>query len=222
MAQNSLNPDLASWNDRFSVDGYLFGKEPNAFLQSEVHRLKPGGTILCVADGEGRNGVWLAQQGFKVHAIDGSEVALEKSKKLARERNVTICDSLANLEQGNGGIFLEHADVDSWSWPIEEYDAVIAIFIQFASAAKRPVLFDNISGALKSGGVLLLEGYATRQLKFGTGGPSNIEQLYTTGLLTISFPKMRIDALAEYDQELVEGDGHKGMSALIDMVATKI
>ena len=224
MTQNSPTADIAAWNDRFSVDEYIFGKDPNAFLAREVERLKPGGKVLCVADGEGRNGVWLAERGFRVHAIDGSEVALKKSKALARERGVHIYGEAAELGAASAkpGIYHELVDVDTWQWPHATYDAVVAIFIQFATAETRPALFANIANSLVDGGLLLLEGYATKQLQYATGGPANLEQLYTTGLLSKSFPTMRIEALTEYDQELEEGDRHKGMSALIDLVATKI
>ena len=231
MTQNSPTADIAAWNDRFSVDEYIFGKDPNAFLAREVERLKPGSKVLCVADGEGRNGVWLAERGFRVHAIDGSEVALKKSKALARERGVHIYGGAAELGAASGaagaasakpGIYHELVDVDTWQWPHATYDAVVAIFIQFATAETRPALFANIANSLVDGGLLLLEGYATKQLQYATGGPTNLEQLYTTGLLSKSFPTMRIEALTEYDQEIEEGDRHKGMSALIDLVATKI
>ena len=218
MTQNSPTADIAAWNDRFSVDEYIFGKDPNAFLAREVERLKPGSKVLCVADGEGRNGVWLAERGFRVHAIDGSEVALKKSKALARERGVHIYGEAS----AKPGIYHELVDVDTWQWPHATYDAVVAIFIQFATAETRPALFTNIANSLVDGGLLLLEGYATKQLQYATGGPTNLEQLYTTGLLSKSFPTMRIEALTEYDQEIEEGDRHKGMSALIDLVATKI
>ena len=224
MTQNSPTADVAAWNDRFSVDEYIFGKDPNAFLAREVERLKPGSKVLCVADGEGRNGVWLAERGFRVHAIDGSEVALKRSKALARERGVHVYGGAAELGAAGAkpGIYHELVDVDTWQWPHATYDAVVAIFIQFATAETRPALFTNIANSLVDGGLLLLEGYATKQLQYGTGGPPNLEQLYTTGLLSKSFPTMRIEVLAEYDQEIAEGDRHKGMSALIDLVATKI
>ena len=218
MTQDSPTADIAAWNDRFSVDEYLFGKDPNAFLAREVERLKPGGRVLCVADGEGRNGVWLAERGFLVHAIDGSEVALKKSKALARERGVHINGAAG----AKPGIYHELVDVDTWQWPHATYAAVVAIFIQFATAETRQALFTNIANSLMDGGLLLLEGYGTKQLQYGTGGPTNLEQLYTTGLLSKSFPTMRIEALTEYDQEIDEDDRHKGMSALIDLVATKI
>jgi cyclopropane fatty-acyl-phospholipid synthase-like methyltransferase len=218
VTQDSPTADIAAWNDRFSVDEYIFGKDPNAFLAREVGRLRPGGKVLCVADGESRNGVWLAERGFRVHAIDGSEVALKKSKALARERGVHINGAAG----AKPGIYHELVNVDTWQWPHATYDAVVAIFIQFATAEIRPALFTNIASSLVDGGLLLLEGYGTKQLRYGTGGPTNLEQLYTTGLLSKSFPTMRIEALTEYDQEIDEGDRHKGMSALIDLVATKI
>ena len=120
----SEKPPIALfWDERYSQDGYIFGTAPNAFLKREAPRLKPGGVVLAVADGEGRNGVWLAEQGMKVHAVDASPVALDKARKLASERAVALD--------------FEHADLTAWSWPAARYDAVVAIFIQFASPAVR-------------------------------------------------------------------------------------
>lgn len=208
-----------SWDARFAKDGYLFGTDPNAFLVSEFHRIAPAGLVLAVADGEGRNGVWLAQQGFRVHAIDASSVAIEKAKSLARSRGVAIATEFTSIQSGS--IFFEQVDVLNWAWPIEQYDAVVAIFIQFASPAVRGRLFADMSAAIKLEGILLMEGYHRRQLGYGTGGPSALEQLYDTALLRDAFADLDLVVLRDYDQEIDEGHGHKGTSALVDLVAHK-
>lgn len=214
---------VVEWNDRFSVDEYIFGKDPNDFLVREVSRLNPGALVLCVSDGEGRNGVWLAEQGFRVHSIDVAPAALAKSKALASERGVKTVGSLDELvKASSGGIYQQEVDIYSWEWPADYYDAVVAIFIQFVTPDMRQQVFDWLADALKPGGLLLLEGYHSRQIKYGTGGPPNVEQLYTVGLLNGAFPKMRIESLTEYDVEINEGELHKGVSALIDLIGVRL
>jgi cyclopropane fatty-acyl-phospholipid synthase-like methyltransferase len=201
------NEALNRWNQRFSAPGYLFGTAPNRFLESQRHRLKPGQRVLAVADGEGRNGVWLAQQGLKVTSVDFSPVGLGKAHELAARCGVEIESVLADLA--------------NWRWPRAAFDVVVAIFIQFADPEFRTKLFANMKSALVPGGTLLLEGYRPEQVDYGTGGPPNRENMYTRALLEAEFGDMEILHLAEYDAVIVEGAGHKGMSALIDLVARK-
>lgn len=198
---------LERWEERFSAPGYLFGTEPNAFLRSQADLLQPGMATLAVADGDGRNGVWLAQRGLDVHAVDFSPTALAKARALARRRGVTIRTELADLVH--------------WEWPAEAYDAVVAIFVQFTMPDERSRMFAGMKRALRPGGVLLLEGYRTKQLEYGTGGPRNAEQLYTRDLLEVAFGDMADLSVREYDAELDEGERHAGMSALIDLVGRK-
>ncbi|MHB1219235.1 MAG: SAM-dependent methyltransferase [Alphaproteobacteria bacterium] len=198
---------IAQWDERFATDDFVFGREPNAFLRRAATHIAPGGSVLAVADGEGRNGVWLARQGFRVHAVDGSAVALAKSEKFAAEHGVTLR--------------VERADLTLWCWPEAAYDAVVAIFIQFATAEEQPALFAGMARALKPGGVLLLEGYRPKQLEYGTGGPKQVENLYTRELLEAVFAALQILELREYDAVIEEGGAHSGMSALIDLVARR-
>ena len=209
-------PDLQAWDARFAQDAYIFGTEPNVFLVNSVAHIPSGARVLAVADGEGRNGVWLAQQGFAVHSTDGSKVAVAKSMALAKERGVPVVHSEHELFPGS--IFHECADADTWSWPVGSFDAVVGIFIQFTKPDARTVMFEHMVAALKPGGVLLLEGYHHRQLGFGTGGPQALEQLYDQALLSDAFRVLETIELRDYDQEVDEGDGHKGMSALIDYI----
>ncbi len=208
-----------SWDARFAKDGYLFGTDPNAFLVRQAHHIARSGLVLAVADGEGRNGVWLAQQGYGVHAIEASTVAMEKAKSLAVSRGVAVAEDFASIQPGC--VFFEQVDVLNWTWPIELYDAVVAIFIQFATPNQRRTLFDEMGAAIKQNGVLLIEGYHQRQLGFGTGGPSVLELLYDSALLRESFADLDLILLLDYDEEIDEGDGHKGRSALTDLVARK-
>jgi len=195
------------WDERYATEEYFFGTEPNAFLASQRHLLKPGMSCLAVADGEGRNGVWLAEQGLRVLSVEASAVALEKARKLAQQRGV-------NVE-------FEQADLAHWQWGENRFDVVAAIFIQFAPPALRAQMFDGIKRCLRPGGLLLLQGYTPRQLEFKTGGPPLAENMYTEKLLRNTFGDMEILQLSEHDDHINEGAGHSGMSALIDLVARK-
>lgn len=195
------------WDKRYAQDDYVFGVAPNAFLASQAGRLIPGWRALAVADGEGRNGVWLAQQGLSVLSIDNSPVALAKARRLADERGVSLT--------------FERADLATWSWPEGEFDLVAAIFIQFAPPELRGAIFANLGRALKPGGLLLLEGYRPEQIAYGTGGPPIAENLYTEPMLRAAFADLEIVELRAYDAPIHEGAGHDGMSALIDLVARK-
>ncbi|MCT8266357.1 class I SAM-dependent methyltransferase [Afifella sp. JA880] len=195
------------WDERYGQPGYFFGTEPNAFLAAHADLLSPGMRVLSVADGEGRNGVWMAERGLEVTAIDASAVAIEKSKRLAAERGV----SLAHV----------HADIATWEWPSSAYDVAVAIFVQFANPTLRAQLFKAMKRALLPGGILLLQGYRPEQIGYGTGGPPNPDHLYTRSLLEAAFSDFEIIHLAEHDSEIHEGKGHSGLSALIDLVARK-
>lgn len=193
------------WDQRYDREDYLFGTRPNAFLERQRHRLRPGMTALAIADGEGRNGVWLAEQGLVVHTVDGSAVAVAKAERLAAARGVALR--------------AEVADVSTWRFPVGTVDVVAAIFIQFAPPPLRATLFAALRAALKPGGLVLLEGYRPEQIAYGTGGPSAVENLYTEDLLRTAFAGFDILELAAYDAVLEEGAAHNGPSALIDLVA---
>ena len=199
--------ELERWNGRFAAPDYIFGTQPNLFLASQKHRLRPGQRALCVADGEGRNSVWLAEQGLEVSAFDFSPVGVAKARRLAAERGVEV--------------HYEVASVYDWAWPQAGFDVVAAIFVQFADPAMRSFMFERMVRALTRGGLLLVEGYTPKQLHYRTGGPSRLENLYTAQLLREAFSGLEILELREYEGELREGAAHAGMSAVIDLVARK-
>jgi SAM-dependent methyltransferase len=207
MSEPAAGTELDRWNRRFSADEYVFGTEPNAFLASQKRLLARGMRALCVADGEGRNSVWLAAQGLNVTAFDFSPVGLAKATKLA--------------ERSGAKVAYHVADVDEWNWDAAPYDVVIAIFVQFTPPAQRARMFQGMVRALKPGGVLILQGYGPEQLRYGTGGPKQVENLYTEALLRESFASLEILHLAAHVGEVHEGEGHNGMAALIDLVARK-
>jgi cyclopropane fatty-acyl-phospholipid synthase-like methyltransferase len=199
--------ELRRWNERYRADEYVFGTAPNAFLAAQRGRLAPGMRALCVADGEGRNSVWLAEQGLEVVAFDFSPVAVEKARRLAAERAVAVT--------------CEVADVYGWRWPREAFDVVAAIFVQFADPPMRSFMFERMIAALAPRGLVLVEGYTPAQLKYATGGPKQVDQLYTEELLRRAFGALEIVELKAYEAELDEGTRHRGMSAVVDLVARK-
>ena len=207
MSDPAAGAELDRWNRRFSDEEYVFGTEPNAFLASQKPRFSPGMRALCVADGEGRNSVWLAAQGLEVTAFDFSPAGIAKARKLAERCGAKVAYRLS--------------DVDEWDWDAAPYDAVVAIFVQFTPPAQRARMFQGMVRALKPGGLLILQGYGPEQLRYGTGGPRQAENLYTEALLRESFASLEILHLASHEGEVREGAGHNGMAALIDMVARK-
>lgn len=203
----SFDDPRGTWNARFAGADYHFGRAPNAFLAREARRLAPGQSVLCVADGEGRNGVFLAAQGLDVTAFDIAPNGVAKARALAAERHVRID--------------VREADILAWDWDARAYDAVVAIFIQFLTPAQRLDVFRGIERATRPGGLLLLEGYRPEQIDYRTGGPGKPEHLYTREWLAETFRGWEILSLEAYDAEIREGQGHAGMSALIDLVARK-
>jgi len=199
--------ELAYWNERFGAEEYHYGTAPNAFLAGQAYLLRPGMRALCVADGEGRNSVWLAEQGLAVTAFDFSPPAVAKARRLAAERGVAVDHRLA--------------DIRAWDWDARSYDLVVAIFIQFSPPHERADVFAGLVRALAPGGHLVLQGYTPRQLEYGTGGPPVAENMYTEALLREAFRNLDILHLAEHDDVVSEGKRHRGMSALIDLVARR-
>ena len=206
MGKGFANP-RETWDARFSTADYIFGTEPNAWLARHAQLLQPGMRVLAVADGEGRNSVWMAKQGLKVDAFDISPVGVDKARKLAQQQGVDVHFSVCGVED--------------YPWKALEYDAVVAIFIQFADPDTRATLFRRMKSALKPDGLILLQGYTPEQLAYKTGGPPNVDHLYTEALLQEAFGDLDIAELHAYEDVLTEGTRHHGQSALIGMVARK-
>ena len=196
------------WDERYSRDDYLFGTKPADFLKNHSHLLRPGLAGLVVADGEGRNSVYVAEHEVETTAFDASPVAVAKARALAEARQVAVDFHVAKSE--------------GWGWDPERFDLVVAIFIQFLGPQAMASQFENMQRTLRPGGRLLLHGYRPKQLEYRTGGPPDRENLYTEELLRQAFDGMEIEVLTSYDTEIREGTGHVGRSALIDLVARKI
>jgi cyclopropane fatty-acyl-phospholipid synthase-like methyltransferase len=198
---SSMNADF--WNQRFASADYFYGTEPNAFLVSQRQYLQPGMRALAVADGEGRNGVWLAQQGLEVLSVDASEVGLRKARELAARRGVSLRTQLVELT--------------TWTWPEAEFDVVVAVFIHFPPE-HRARMHEKMLRALKPGGVLILEAFTPQQLRYKTGGPPVAEMLYTAQMLHRDFSGAEILQLQETLADLQEGSGHRGTAAVVRLV----
>ncbi|MDG1011075.1 MAG: class I SAM-dependent methyltransferase [Amylibacter sp.] len=193
------------WDERYSIDDYLFGQKPaQALLRNEKH-LVPCGETLLIADGEGRNSVYLAKKGFKVTSSDSSIVAQEKAKALADSHCVKVHFKLENF-----------FDID---WSRKQYDNIVGICFQFIPPELMGEVFKGLRLATKKGGIILIHGYTPKQIQYGTGGPKDVSLMYTKKTFTRSFNPSEIHLLEEYEATISEGPGHSGKSSMIDFVA---
>ncbi len=195
------------WDQRFARPGLLFGEQPNRYLASQAHRLAPGSRVLSVADGEGRNALYLASLGHQVCAFDLSPVAVAKAREWAAQRGLQVDFRLSA--------------VDDWDWTPEQWDAVAAIFVQFADPPMRQRMFAGIWRSLRPGGLLVVQGYTARQLELRTGGPGKLAHLYHADMLRGLLPQAQWLELREYEDDIAEGSAHLGHSALLGAVARK-
>jgi cyclopropane fatty-acyl-phospholipid synthase-like methyltransferase len=207
MQLNSRGLDHQHWETRFAGEDYFYGTAPNAFLKTCRPLLPPSGRTLAIADGEGRNGVFLAECGLEVTSLDFSATAQVKAQALAAARGVRL-DTV-------------NADLLAWDWPEAAYDVVVAIFFQFLMPVERDLVFDRLRRALKPGGLLLLEGYRSEQIHLTSGGPRVLENLYTRELLATAFADFSSLTITETDSDLAEGLTHRGLAALIDLVGRR-
>lgn len=197
------------WETRSATSkDYVFGTAPARFLVEHNAHLITGQRTLSVADGEGRNSVYMAEQGLDVTALEFAPSALARAKTLAQARGVTVdyrsCDILT----------------EDWVEP-NSYDLVVAIFVQFTGPEGRAQQFDSMKACCKPGGLVLIHGYTPKQLAFGTGGPGSAENMYTEAQMRAVFSGWDILTCRAHERELQEGSGHSGPSALLDFVARK-
>ncbi|RKT34422.1 methyltransferase family protein [Roseovarius halotolerans] len=194
------------WEERFSTAEYVFGREPAAFLQDHADLLTPGATALSVADGEGRNSVFMAERGMRVTALEFSPSAIAKARALAADKGQSVT--------------FHEVDVLAHDWP-DQYDLVAGIFIQFVGPSERAGLFAGMKRSVAPGGLILLHGYTPKQVEYGTGGPPDPANMYTEDLLRDSFAGWEIVLCQAYERDIREGSGHAGRSALIDFAARR-
>lgn len=192
------------WNERYAVDEYIYGTEPNSFLREQAHLLR--GPVLSLAEGEGRNAVFLASLGLDVLGVDQSAVGLAKAQALARSRHVTIRTEVADL-----GVFL----------PAEgSYGSVVSISAHLPSAVRHR-LYPIIERSLRPGGILILEAYSEAQLARDTGGPKDADMLMTTAKVRAEFPNLQPMLLQEVQREVREGTFHTGVASVVQFIATR-
>ncbi len=194
------------WNEKYSDPRFIYGLAPNDFLKQSVHHLTPSGKILCIAEGEGRNAVWLAELGFKVTAVDASEVGLNKGQTLAKSKGVKI-DWI-------------HADLQHYNPGQQAWDGVVAIFAHLPPELRSQVHADCVE-SLKAGGVLLLEAYTPEQLRFRTGGPSNPDWLMTPEMLEQELRGLTFERLQKVERQIIEGIGHTGTGSVVQVIGVR-
>lgn len=195
------------WNERYSQPGFAYGSEPNDFLAANAARYLPAwGEVLCLAEGEGRNAVFLAQQGFRVTGVDQSEKGLEKAQALAKRRGVEITTLVADLSD---------FDLGSARW-----DGVVSIWCH-TPPALRARLHRSVVSSLRPGGALILEAYTPDQLSYRTGGPPSADLLMTLAGVTAELEGLEIVHGEETLREIHEGEYHNGLSAVLQLVARK-
>ncbi|MDF3064520.1 MAG: methyltransferase type 11 [Polyangiaceae bacterium] len=199
-----LTPEF--WDRRYASAEYVYGKEPSDFLAERFIELPVGGDVLCLADGEGRNGVFLATQGMRVTAVDNSSVGLEKAERLAAERAVALTTVLADLAE--------------WDAGDARWDGVVSIWAHLP-ASVRAALHPRMARALRPGGVLLLEHYHPRQVGYGTGGPDDATMMLTLDEIHDAFPGWARVHTFEGERVVTEGSGHGGKSYVTQAILRK-
>ncbi|MFI4874464.1 MAG: class I SAM-dependent methyltransferase [Blastopirellula sp. JB062] len=192
------------WNARFSETEFAYGTQPNSFLAQQGNLLID--PVLSIAEGEGRNAVFLASLGLQVHAVDSSEVGLAKAAKLAASSNVTITTEVADLKD-----FVPEPNA---------YGGVVSIYAHLPSSI-RATLYPLLAQALKPGGIMILEAYSENQLGRGTGGPSDLDLLMTCGKIEQHLAELDTILLHETEREVIEGKYHTGMACVIQYVGKK-
>jgi SAM-dependent methyltransferase len=197
--ERQFNP-AAMWDDRFAQPEPVYGDQPNAYLSEQVRQLPPGCSVLVPGDGYGRNGLWLAAQGFRVHTVDISSIGVERARNSSRAAGLRLT--------------IEQADLSCWAWPENQFDAVASIFLHLFPNA-RAGIHPRMLRALVPGGVCILEAFTPAQLKYSSGGPKQIELLYTTDILRQDFAAAEILSLEEATVSLDEGRMHRGPAAVV-------
>jgi SAM-dependent methyltransferase len=200
MATDKWANPQAMWDERFRVEEPVYGTRPNLYLEKHASRLIPGSKVLVPGDGYGRNGQWLARQGFAVHTVDLSPVGVERSRKAAEAAGLAMT--------------IEQADLSEWKWPVGEFDGVVAIFLHLPRELSNRI-HPAMLRALKPKGILIFEAFTPEQIKFQSGGPKDVNLLYTVDLLRRDFAGAEVLELEEIELNMDEGVKHSGMSAVV-------
>ena len=193
------NP-AAMWDERYRQSEPVYGIQPNAYLRAQRHRLAPGCSVLVPGDGYGRNGLWLAEQGFRVHTVDLSPIGVERARNSARAAGLRLT--------------IEQADLATWGWPAMQFDAVVSVFLHLFPDV-RSAIHARMLDALLPGGLCILEAFTPAQLQFSSGGPRQLALLYSAEILHQDFRAAEILALEEATVSLDEGRMHHGPAAVV-------
>jgi len=194
-----------SWDERYSEPGFAYGTAPNEFLRSVVNRI-PQGNILSLAEGEGRNAVYLASLGYQVTGVDGSQVGLHKAMELAAERGVAITTI--------------HADLNEFEIEPEKWDGIITCYCHVPSAIRIPLHHAAVRG-LKPGGVFVLEGFSKEQISYGTGGPQSLDMLYSLEELRVELAGLELVHAVKLERDVREGRCHTGIASVVQILGIK-
>lgn len=194
------NQETNRWDQIFKHEEYYYGTKPNDFLRAHFNAIPAGGRVLCIGEGEGRNAVFLAQQGYVVTALDNSAVGLKKARELAQAKGVSITTVQVDLLE--------------YEFGHNRWDGIVSIFCHLPPALRRKV-HTAIPFALRPHGVALLEAYRPKQLEYGTGGPSDVKMLYELSKLEEEFIPLTHVIAQEVERHIAEGEGHQGRSATV-------
>lgn len=194
-----------NWDERYSEAGFLYGTAPNEFLAAVADRIPPG-KILSLAEGEGRNAVYLAALGYQVTGVDGSQVGLRKAQELAAERGVAITTI--------------HADLSRFEIEPEQWDGIISFYCHLPSAIRIPLHQAAVQG-LKPGGVFVLEEYSKEQLAYATGGPQELDMLMSLDELKRELAGLEFVHAVQVEREVREGSRHTGLASVVQILAIK-
>ncbi len=203
MAEDKWANPEKMWDERFSQAEPVYGNQPNVFLAAEASRFQRGMKLLVPADGYGRNGIWLARQGFSVHTVDLSPVGVARARKTAETAHLAMT--------------IEQADLAMWKWPEAEFDGVFAIFLHLPPEVRVKV-HGAMLRSVKPGGLVILEAFSPTQLKYSSGGPKRVELLYTAEMLREDFAGAEAVVLEEKEAPISEGTMHSGAAAVVDGV----
>lgn len=196
---------MGPWDERYALEGWAFGTEPNDFLKEEARRIPPG-RVLCVGEGEGRNAVFLAEEGFEVVGVDRSQVGLDKAQGLAQARGVSIETVLSSIEE---------FDLVEGEW-----QGIVSVFFHLPPELRRRIHHSVVKG-LSPGGVLILEAYTPKQLEFGTGGPPDIKKLPSLEELEEELEGLELLVARETEREVHEGRMHTGKGSVVQLVGRR-
>lgn len=204
MKQNFTNS--AFWDDRYQDEEYIYGQHPNDFLRDNANLFKNGDTVLTLAEGEGRNAVFLAQHGCQVRSVDFSVAGRAKTLQLAQKQEVSVDYDVADITQYDMGY--------------AKWDGIVSIFCHL-SESNRSALYQSIEQALKPGGIFLLESYNKKQLEFDTGGPRELSYLLSLYELKKAFKNFEMIVAQDVERAIVEGNSHNGISSVTQFIASK-